>query len=62
MDVNRSKWSENMPTSFIARPSKIYPNWIFWFESMPSGNPALDAFKVFKPLAGLHVFSAKQKI
>jgi hypothetical protein len=26
----------NIPTSFIARPSKIYPN---WFEKMPSGNP-----------------------
>jgi hypothetical protein len=24
----------------IARPSKIYPNWDFWFETIPSGNPA----------------------
>jgi hypothetical protein len=23
----------------IARPSKIYPNWDFWFENIPSGNP-----------------------
>jgi hypothetical protein len=22
------------------RPSKIYPNWDFWFETKPSGNPA----------------------
>jgi hypothetical protein len=29
-----------MPTSSIARPFKIYPNWDFWFENMPSGNPA----------------------
>jgi hypothetical protein len=28
------------PTSFIAIPSKIYPNWNFWFENKPSGNPA----------------------
>jgi hypothetical protein len=28
-----------MPTSSIARPSKIYPNWDFWFENKPSGNP-----------------------
>jgi hypothetical protein len=25
----------------IARPSKIYPNWNFWFENKPSGNPDL---------------------
>jgi hypothetical protein len=23
----------------VARPSKIYPNWDFWFENRPSGNP-----------------------
>jgi hypothetical protein len=21
------------------KPSKIYPNWVFWFENMPSGIP-----------------------
>jgi hypothetical protein len=21
---------------------KIYPNWYFWFENMPSGNPAIN--------------------
>jgi hypothetical protein len=30
----------NIPTSSIARPSKIYPNWDFLLENMPSGNPA----------------------
>jgi hypothetical protein len=30
---------KNMPTSSIARPSKIYPKIGFWFENMPSGNP-----------------------
>jgi hypothetical protein len=27
----------------ITRPSKIYPNWDFWFENKPSGNPDLEA-------------------
>jgi hypothetical protein len=24
---------------FNERPSKIYPNWDFWLENKPSGNP-----------------------
>jgi hypothetical protein len=24
---------------FNLMPSKIYPNWEFWFENKPSGNP-----------------------
>jgi hypothetical protein len=31
-----------IPTFSILRPSKIYPNWDFWFENIPSGNPAFD--------------------
>jgi hypothetical protein len=31
--------SLNIPTSSIARPSKIYPNCDFWSENKPSGNP-----------------------
>jgi hypothetical protein len=27
-----------IPTSSIARPSKIYPKWDFWFENITSGN------------------------
>jgi hypothetical protein len=27
----------------ILRPSKIDPNWDFWFENKPSGNPGLNA-------------------
>jgi hypothetical protein len=38
--INHTKWPFNMLTSFIARPSKLYPNRDFWFENMPSGNPA----------------------
>jgi hypothetical protein len=25
----------------ISRATKIYPNWDFWFQNIPSGNPAL---------------------
>jgi hypothetical protein len=28
-----------LPTSFTARHSKIFPNWNFWFQNIPSGNP-----------------------
>jgi hypothetical protein len=38
------KWPQNRLTFSIARPSKICPNWDFWFENMPSGNPGLDTF------------------
>jgi hypothetical protein len=38
---NRPNGHKNLPTSFIARLSKIYPNWDFWFENIPSGNPAM---------------------
>jgi hypothetical protein len=42
-----NKWPENwpnrhkmyIPLSSIARSSKIYPNWDFLFENIPSGNP-----------------------
>jgi hypothetical protein len=37
---NIDQWTINIPTSSIARPSKIYPNWDFRFENKPSGNPA----------------------
>jgi hypothetical protein len=42
MAIKYTKWLENLPTSSIARPSKIYPNWNFWFENMPSGNPDVE--------------------
>jgi hypothetical protein len=31
--------TENIQSSSLARPSKIYPNFDFWFENKPSGNP-----------------------
>jgi hypothetical protein len=39
MDGKITKWPHNIPTSSIARPSKICPNWDFWFENKPPGNP-----------------------
>jgi hypothetical protein len=49
-----TKWPENwpngyiicIPVSSIARPSKIYPNWDFWFENnfWQSGNPGTIQF------------------
>jgi hypothetical protein len=41
MAVKYSKWSKYILTFSIPRPSKIYPNWVFWFENKPSGNPGL---------------------
>jgi hypothetical protein len=34
--------AKNVPTSFIARPSKFFPNEDYWLENMPSGNPGHD--------------------
>jgi hypothetical protein len=32
MYINYSKWPSNILTFSNLRPSKIYPNWDFWFE------------------------------
>jgi hypothetical protein len=39
-----TNWPQNMPTSSITGPSKIYPNWDFWYENIPSGNPARHTY------------------
>jgi hypothetical protein len=36
------KYSQNITTFYIPRPSKFYPKWDFWSENKPSGNPALN--------------------
>jgi hypothetical protein len=40
--INYPKWSKNITTFSITRPSKIYPKWDFLFENKPSGNPAAN--------------------
>jgi hypothetical protein len=45
MATKYSKWSWNITTFSISRPSKFYPNWDFWFENKPSGNPVHDQFQ-----------------
>jgi hypothetical protein len=37
--IKYSKLSQNIKTFSIPRPSKMCPNWDFWFENKPSGNP-----------------------
>jgi hypothetical protein len=32
MAVMYSKWPKNIPTFYIPRPSKTYPNWDFGFK------------------------------
>jgi hypothetical protein len=39
-----SKWPQNIQKLSIPRPSKIYPSSDFWFENIPSGNPAVHSF------------------
>jgi hypothetical protein len=39
-DCNYYKCPKNIPTFSIPRPFKIYQNWDFWFDNIPSGNPA----------------------
>jgi hypothetical protein len=38
MATKYTKWPPNIPTSSVARLSKVYPNSDFWFENKPSGN------------------------
>jgi hypothetical protein len=42
-----SKLPNNIKRFSNIRPSKIYPNWDFWFENKPSGNPAPWLNRVF---------------
>jgi hypothetical protein len=40
-------------TIFQAKAPKIYPNWDFWFEKKPSGNPdPNDKSSLFKTHVG----------
>jgi hypothetical protein len=44
-----------MPTSSITRPSKIYPNWNFWFENKPSGKKPSDQKTILQNVKSLGV-------
>jgi hypothetical protein len=43
-----TEWPKNIPHGqqihqhiyYIPKHSKVYPNWDFWYDSIPSGNPA----------------------
>jgi hypothetical protein len=39
MAIKYTKWPLRIPAFSILRASKINPNWDFWFENKPSGNP-----------------------
>jgi hypothetical protein len=63
--VKYCKWSFYIPTFFILRPSKIYPNWNFWFENKPSGNPVSKRKKFWKfqfPKSMPNAFSPKKTL
>jgi hypothetical protein len=49
--VKCSQWPSNISTFSHPRPSKIYPNWDFWFENKPSGNPGPRLHLVKRRLA-----------
>jgi hypothetical protein len=49
MAIKYTKWPNGhnitISTSSIAIPSKIYPNWEFLFENIPSGSDALHTYQ-----------------
>jgi hypothetical protein len=49
MSVKYSKWPYYISTFSNLWPSKIYPNWDFWFGKKPSGNPEQDSSFIYKP-------------
>jgi hypothetical protein len=42
MAAKYPKWPLNIPAFSILRASKIYPNWDFWYDDKPSGNPGVE--------------------
>jgi hypothetical protein len=52
--------AKNIYTVSNQRPSKIYPNWDFWFEIKPSGNPG-PAFHVAEHNELTNLSSASSK-
>jgi hypothetical protein len=56
--VKYSIWPLNISTFSNLGPSKIYPNWDFWFEKKPSGNPGPEMS--FPPFFRRHVHTRQQ--
>jgi hypothetical protein len=54
-----------MPIFFLARSSKIFPNWDFWFENKPSGNPGtnvrFEKLHTVRTLAAVHTGVVQNK-
>jgi hypothetical protein len=48
MSVKYSKWPYKISTFSNVGQSEIYPNWDFWFEKKPSGNPDVGSLYVMK--------------
>jgi hypothetical protein len=52
MTIKFTKWVLNIPSRhkmYRQSPSKIYPNWDFWYANKPPGNPAFQSISVFWP-------------
>jgi hypothetical protein len=52
-----------IPTFNIQRPNKISPNWDFWFENIPSGNPGSEVIFCYScpcPKQGCQMSNAKK--
>jgi hypothetical protein len=53
----------NITTFSNLRPTKIYPNWDFWFEKKPSGNPGLTSALLPRRGAALVIaFAARREV
>jgi hypothetical protein len=57
MAIKYNKWPKNLQTSFIAIHSEIHPNWDFWFENTPSGNPETNATENVATKEKIRVFN-----
>jgi hypothetical protein len=55
MAVKYSKLSSNIHPFSILMSSKIYPNWDFWFENIPSGNPGIRTSECIGPFVAFRL-------
>jgi hypothetical protein len=57
--AEKYKNGQKIPTSSIAKPSTIYPNWDFWFENMPSGNTGMNQGTISIAMPSFQTFIQK---